>query len=63
MKLAYTYWQTDGGWYLGHLDDYPDYDTQGKTLDELETMLKSLYNDLTSEEIPGIKHKGFVEVA
>jgi predicted RNase H-like HicB family nuclease len=62
MKLSYTYWQ-NGDWYLGHLDDYPEYDTQGKTLQELEAMLKDLYRDLTTENLPGIKHKGVLEIA
>jgi len=45
MKLSYTYWQNDG-FYIGHLNEYPEYDTQGKSLAELEAMLKSLYEDL-----------------
>jgi predicted RNase H-like HicB family nuclease len=44
MKLSYTYWQNDG-FYIGHLNEYPEYDTQGKSLTELESMLKSLYED------------------
>jgi len=47
MKLSYTYWQNDG-FYIGHLNEYPEYDTQGKSLAELETMLKSLYEDIYS---------------
>jgi len=45
MSLDYTYWK-DGDWYVGHFDAYPDYETQGKTLQELEQMLISLYKDL-----------------
>jgi len=45
MKLSYTYWQNNG-FYIGHLNEYPEYDTQGKSLAELETMLKSLYDDI-----------------
>jgi hypothetical protein len=29
MELSYTYWK-DEGWFVGHLDDYPDYNTQGE---------------------------------
>jgi predicted RNase H-like HicB family nuclease len=47
-------WEEDGGW-LGYLQDYPDYMTQGDTLDDLKEHLKDLYNDITSGEISGIR--------
>jgi predicted RNase H-like HicB family nuclease len=34
-------WEEDGGW-LGHLQDYPDYWSQGETLDDLKEHLKDL---------------------
>jgi hypothetical protein len=34
MELSYTYWKDDG-WFVGHLDDYPDYITQGETIEKL----------------------------
>jgi len=34
--------------YIGHLNEYPEYDTQGKSLAELEAMLKGLYEDISS---------------
>ena len=49
MNLNYAYRQYDD-YYVGHLVDYPEYDTQGKTIGELETMLKSLYADLMSAD-------------
>ena len=45
MQLNYIYRKYDD-FYVGHLVDFPDYETQGKTKDELELMLKSLYSDL-----------------
>ncbi len=33
-KLNYLYWQEDDAW-LGYLQDYPDYWTQGESLDDL----------------------------
>ena len=33
--LKFICWEEDGGW-LGYLQDYPDYWTQGDTLDDLE---------------------------
>lgn len=61
MELAYTYYEYDG-WYIGHLNDYPDYPTQGETVKELEEMLKSLYYDIKSGEIPYIRHSGIIKV-
>jgi predicted RNase H-like HicB family nuclease len=47
-------WEEDGGW-LGYLLEYPDYWTQGETLEDLEEHLRDLYQDLTSGEIPGVR--------
>ena len=46
-------WEEDGAW-IGHLQDYPDYWTQGETLDDLKAHLKDLYHDIASGQIPGI---------
>lgn len=43
-------WEEDGGW-LGYLQDYPDYMTQGDTLEDLKEHLTDLYKDITSGEI------------
>ena len=50
----YVHWQ-DGDMWLGYLDEFPDYMTQGESLAELEENLRDLYKDLTSGEIPGIR--------
>lgn len=55
MQTAkFVHWQEDGAW-LGYFLDYPDYWTQGETLDDLKEHLKDLYQDLTSGAIPGIR--------
>ena len=41
--------------WLGFLEDFPDYLTQGESLAELEENLRDLYRDLTSGEIPGVR--------
>lgn len=43
MSASYTYWQDpkDGMW-LGYWNEYPDYMTQGHTLDELQYMLRDI---------------------
>lgn len=49
-----VFWEEDGAW-LGYLQDYPDYWTQGETLDDLKEHLKDLYLDLIGGFIPGIR--------
>ena len=49
MQLNYVYRKYED-YYVGHLVEFPEQDTQGKTIDELEDMLKSLYADLMSFE-------------
>ena len=46
MQLSYTYWEAKEGGYVGYLNQYPDYWTQGDHLEELEKMLASLYGDI-----------------
>ena len=42
--LRYVYWQ-DGEFWLGYLEDYPDYMTQGESLEDLQDHLRDLYAD------------------
>jgi len=53
-KARYVHWQ-DGDMWLGYLEEFPDYRTQGQLLAELEDYLRDLYKDLTSGEVPGIR--------
>jgi len=46
MQLSYTYWAANEGGYIGYLNQYPDYWTQGDSIAELEKMLASLYSDI-----------------
>ncbi len=52
--LKFTYWK-DGEYYLGFLNDYPDYETQGISKEELIANLKDLLTDLESGEVPYIR--------
>jgi predicted RNase H-like HicB family nuclease len=49
--------------FLGHFVDYPDYFTQGESLEELKENLGSLYKDLISKEIPYIKKVDELKIA
>lgn len=53
-SARYVYWQQGRDW-LGYFEEFPDYMTQGETLDDLRAHLADLYRDLTSGEIPGIR--------
>ena len=52
--LAYTFWP-DGKFFIGHLNYYPDYETQGYSKDELIENLKDLLVDCESNEVPFIR--------
>lgn len=52
--LKFTYWK-DGEYFLGFLNDYPDYQTQAMSKQELLSNLKDLLADLESGEVPYIR--------
>lgn len=52
VKIAF--WEDNNVW-LGYLQDYPDYWTQGDTLNDLKEHLKDLFQDITGGAIPGIR--------
>jgi hypothetical protein len=52
--VKYVCWQEDEAW-LGYLQDYPDYWTQGDTLDDLKDHLIDLYRDLSGGHVPGAR--------
>lgn len=54
-SIEYTYWQ-DGEFFIGHLNCFPDYETQGYSKEELIANLTDLLGDLESNEVPFIRH-------
>jgi len=65
MQLSYTYWEANEGGYIGYLNQYPDYWTQGESIEELEKMLVSLYKDIMQFDDlqPAVpQHTGIVAV-
>ena len=61
-SLGYTFWQ-DGEFWLGYLDTYPNYMTQGTSLEDLKEPLLDLYRDLSSGAIPAVRQHAELEVA
>lgn len=53
-KFTITFWQDDD-FFLGFLNDYPDYQTQGLTKQELIENLKDLLIDIESKQIPYLR--------
>nr|WP_213069416.1 type II toxin-antitoxin system HicB family antitoxin [Methylomicrobium album] len=60
--VSYTYWKSKD-FFLGFINDYPDYITQGETKEELQENLKDLLADLESNEIPYIRKVEQMQVA
>ncbi|RMG54065.1 MAG: type II toxin-antitoxin system HicB family antitoxin [Acidobacteria bacterium] len=60
--IKYLYWKDEDMW-LGYLEEYPDYWTQGKTRKELEENLRDIYRELTSGNIPCVRRVARLEVA
>ncbi|MBW4676600.1 MAG: type II toxin-antitoxin system HicB family antitoxin [Desmonostoc geniculatum HA4340-LM1] len=56
------YWQDDDVW-LGYLEEYPDYWTQGETEEELRENLLDIYSELTSGTIQNIRRVAELEVS
>jgi hypothetical protein len=54
QTVKYVYWQEGSHW-LGYLQDFPDYWTQGDSLDDLKEHLADLHRDMTDGQIPGIR--------
>ena len=44
-KKKFIYYQEDDMW-IGWLDEFPDYRTQGETLEDLRENLKDVYDDV-----------------
>ncbi len=54
QSVKIVVWQ-DGDAWIGYLQEYPDYLTQGSSLEDLREHLKDLYAELSSGNIPGAR--------
>ncbi len=61
-NLGFTYWQ-DGSDWIGFLDEFPDYPTQGSSMEDLKAHLADLHKDLTSGVIPNVRRHAQLELA
>lgn len=53
----FVYYQENDMW-VGWLEEYPDYRSQGTTLDELKENLIDIYEDLSTNKIPNVRKRG-----
>jgi predicted RNase H-like HicB family nuclease len=60
--VRYIYWQ-DGEMWLGYIEEYPDYITQGESLEELQENLKDIFEDLSGGHIPGVRKMAEFHIA
>jgi len=44
-SVGFTYWQDEQMW-LGYLNEFPEYMTQGSTLEDIKEHLADLYHEL-----------------
>lgn len=58
QPIRFVDWQ-EGDFWLGYLDEFPDYWTQGTSRGDLVAYLKDLYSDLTltGGHIPGARQR------
>ncbi len=62
VTKKFVYWKDHEIW-IGYLEEFPDYMTQGKTLNELKVNLIDIYKELTGGLIPEVRHVDELEIA
>ena len=63
METKRFFYFQEENMFIGWLEEFPDYKTQGVTLNELKENLKDIYDDLTGGHIPYALHVGELVVA
>ncbi len=61
-KEKFIYWNNDE-MFIGYLEKYPDYLTQGTSIKELKENLLDIYRELTSGTIPQVRQVDELEIA
>ena len=62
MELNYSWWMEDG-FYLGYIDEFPQYPTQGESIEDLENGLKEIYGWIKDGTLKIKENKGIIKVA
>jgi hypothetical protein len=61
-KKKFVYWKEEEMW-LGYFEEYPDYITQGVSLEELKENLVDIYKEIASGTIPCVRKVAELEVS
>jgi predicted RNase H-like HicB family nuclease len=62
QEEKFTYWKDEEIW-LGYLERFPDYWTQGESFEQLEDNLKDLFFELTGNHLPAPRQSGTLKIA
>ncbi|MDP2644445.1 MAG: hypothetical protein Q8P24_05865 [Desulfobacterales bacterium] len=62
MKINMVY-KKEKRWFIGHIQEYPDYESQGETLEELRENLIEIYDDISKGLVPDAEPFQVLEVA
>jgi hypothetical protein len=62
IELRYTY-EMDGDFFVGCLDGYPEYPTQGQTLKDFEENLLDIYQMIQDGSLDTLQKHGVLEIA
>lgn len=58
----FVYYQ-EGDWWVGWLEEFPDYRSQGRSLEALKDNLREIFSELNSGRIPLVRRVGEIAVA
>ena len=62
MVIKYIYKQ-DGKFFIGHMDEYPEYPTQAFSIEELEANLLDIYEMIRDGTLEVQNKHGVMEIA
>ena len=62
MKINIIY-KKEKEWFIGHIQEYPNYESQGTTLDQLKENLTEIYKDIKKGLVPDAEPFQLLEVA
>ena len=62
MKINIVYKESNG-WFVGHIQEYPDYESQGRTLEELKGNSVEIHDDISKGLVPDAERFQILEVA
>ena len=57
MKINIIY-KKEKEWFIGHIQEYPNYESQGTTVDELKENLIEIYKDINKGLVPDALYGG-----